>query len=92
MTACGCDYTVFATQAGEYVVYHWDVATWAAEDERLCGGTAAAADQLVAAISTHYGWSLPENGPTVEYYWDRHLAGSYCSSVNASACVDGGRV
>jgi hypothetical protein len=88
---CGCDYTVFATQAGEHVVYHWDVATWAAEDERLCGGTAAAADQLFVAISTHYGWSLPDKGPTVEYFWDRQLTRSSCS-VDASECVDGGQV
>jgi hypothetical protein len=89
---CGCDYAVFATQAGEHVVYHWDVATWAAEDERLCGGTAAAADQLVSAISTHYGWSLPDEGPTIEYFWDRQLARSSCSSVETSACVDSGRI
>jgi hypothetical protein len=87
---CGCDYTVFATQAGEHVVYHWEVATWAAEDERLCGGTAAAADQLVVAISTHYGWPLPEDGPTIEYFWDRELARSSCSA-DLPACVDGGR-
>jgi hypothetical protein len=87
---CGCDYTVFATQAGEHVVYHWEVAAWAGEDERLCGGTAAAADQLVVAISTHYGWSLPEDGPTIEYFWDRELAWSSCSDT--SQCVKSGRV
>lgn len=92
VTTCACDYTVFATQAGEHVVYHWNVATWAEEDERLCGGTAAAADQLVVAISTHYGWSLPEEGPTIEYFWDRQLARSSCSSVGASACAHSGRV
>jgi hypothetical protein len=86
---CGCDCTVFATQAGEHVVYHWEVAAWAGEDERLCGGTAAAADQLVVAISTHYGWSLPEDGPTIEYFWDRELARSWCSA-DPSACVAGG--
>jgi hypothetical protein len=88
---CGCDYTVFATQAGEHVVYHWEVATWAAEDERLCGGTAAAADQLVVAISTHYGWPLPEDGPTIEYFWDRELTRISCS-VPGSECTDGGRM
>jgi hypothetical protein len=87
---CGCDYTVFATQTGEHVVYHWNVATWAAEDERLCGGTAAAADQLVVAVSMHYGWSLPKEGPTIEYFWDRELAWSSCSDT--SQCVRGGRV
>jgi hypothetical protein len=91
VTMCGCDYTVFATQAGEHVVYHWDSATWAEEDERLCGGTAAAADQLVVAVSTHYGWPLPEEGPTIEYFWDRQLARSSCSP-DASACVDSGGV
>jgi hypothetical protein len=91
MTVCSCDYTVFATQAGEHVVYHWDVAAWAAEDERLCGGTAAAADHLLVAMSRHYGWSLPEEGPTIEYFWDRQLARSSCSSVHASACANGGR-
>jgi hypothetical protein len=88
---CGCDYTVFATQAGEHVVYHWDVAAWDAEGERLCGGTAAAADQLVVAISTHYGWSLPEAGPTIEYFWDRELTRISCSDPG-SECTDSGRV
>jgi hypothetical protein len=90
VTTCGCDYTTFATQAGEHVLYHWDVAEWAAEDERLCGGTAAAADQLVVAISTYYGWPLAQEGPTIEYFWDRQLAPSACS--NTSRCVEGGRV
>src|SRR5262245_16564946 len=87
---CGCDYTVFATQAGEHVMYHWDIEKWAAEDERLCGGTAAAADQLVVAISTYYGWSLPGSGPTIEYFWDRQLARNSCSDT--SQCEDRGRV
>jgi hypothetical protein len=89
---CGCDYTVFASQTGEHVVYHWDVTTWAVENERLCGGTAAAADQLVVAISTHYGWSLPDEGPTIEYYWDRQLAQIWCSLVDATACADSNAV
>jgi hypothetical protein len=69
------------------VVYHWDTEKWAAEDERLCGGTAAAADQLVVAISMHYGWSLSGSGPTIEYFWDRQLARSSCSGT--TQCVDG---
>jgi hypothetical protein len=88
---CGCDYTVFASQVGKHVVYHWDVATWAEEDERLCGGTATAADQLVVAISTHYGWPLSDKGPTIEYFWDRQLTGGSCPS-KASECVEGGQV
>lgn len=88
--ATGCDYTVFATQAGEHVVYHWDATKWAAEDERLCGGTAAAADQLIVAVSTHYGWSLPQQGPTIDYFWDRELAPGSCSDT--SQCADGGNV
>jgi hypothetical protein len=88
--ASACDCTVFATRAGEHVVYHWDVATWAEEDERLCGGTVAAADQLVVAMSTHYGWPLAQEGPTIEYFWDRQLAPSACSDT--SQCVEGGRV
>jgi hypothetical protein len=87
----GCDTTVFATQAGEHVVYHWDVAAWAAEDERLCGGTAAAADQLLVGISTHYGWSLPAEGPTIGYFLDRQLARDSCSA-DSSECAHGGQV
>lgn len=85
--ACGCDYRAFSTQVGEHVVYHWDVATWEAEDERLCGGTAAGADRVVAAISAHYGWTLPEDGPTIEYFWDRELARSSCSWSGSPACA-----
>jgi hypothetical protein len=91
LTARGCESTAFATQAGDHVVYHWNVATWAAEDERLCGGTVAAADQLVTTVSTHYGWSLPADGPTIEYFWDRQLAVDSCAA-GVSECVHGGYV
>jgi hypothetical protein len=87
MSVCGCDPTLFATQAGEHVVYHWDVAAWAAENEHLCGGTAAAADQLVEAISSHYGWPVPTEGPSIEYFWDRELAKNYCAGNTTPACA-----
>lgn len=84
----GCDYySVLSTQVGEHVVYHWDADTWAAENQQLCGGTAKAADRFVAGISAYYGWTLPQDGPTIEYFWDRALTKSQCSPLDASACV-----
>jgi hypothetical protein len=88
LTTWSCESTVFATQAGKHVIYHWDATAWATEGERLCGGTAAAADQLVVAVSTHYGWTLPERGPTIDYFWDRQLTSSACASLGASACAN----
>jgi hypothetical protein len=45
---------------------------------------------MVVIVSTHYGWPLAQDGPTVEYFWDRQLAPSVCSDT--SQCVEGGRV
>jgi hypothetical protein len=88
MAVYGCDYAMYSTQAGEHVVYHWDAAAmWAHDGEQLCGGTAAAADQLIVAISEHYGWSLPEKGATIDYFWNGALARSSCSRSGAPACV-----
>jgi hypothetical protein len=78
---------VYSTQAGEYVVYHWDADGWAAEGARLCGGTVEAADHYVAGISDHYGWTLERDGPTIEYFWDQELSMSICSWVHGAACT-----
>jgi hypothetical protein len=75
----GCDYVVYSSQAGEHVVYHWDTSTQAATDMPLCGGTVNAADRLVAGIADYYGWTLDEDGPSIDYFWDRALAQSVCS-------------
>jgi hypothetical protein len=90
-TVWSCESTAFATQAGQHVVYYWDAAEWADDDERLCGGTVAAADQLVEAISTHYGWALSHRGPTIEYFWDRQLAKYWCPTTT-TACTDDGLI
>jgi hypothetical protein len=85
--ASGCDYQVYSTQAGEYVVYHWDADVWAAEGTRLCGGTVGAADRYVAGIADHYGWTLERDGPTIEYFWDQELKSTVCSWVHGAACT-----
>jgi hypothetical protein len=79
MSACSsCDYMEYTTEVGDYVVYHWDVDAWATEGAQLCGGTVDAADRFVAGIATYYGWPLPKNGPTIEYFWDRGLTNIAC--------------
>jgi hypothetical protein len=74
----GCDYEVYSSQAGEHVVYHWDASAEAANDMPLCGGTVKAADRLVAGIADYYGWTLGEDGPSVDYFWDRALSKRVC--------------
>jgi hypothetical protein len=81
-----CDYTQYSTKAGEHVVYHWDADAWAAEDEQLCGGTVQAADRFVAGIANYYGWPLGQQGPTIEYFWDRALTTSACTWIDGAAC------
>lgn len=81
----GCDYQVYSTDVGEHVVYHWDADAWAIENTRLCGGTVEAADLFVAGIADYYGWPLGGEGPTIDYFWDRGLVKSACSSH--AACV-----
>jgi hypothetical protein len=83
----GCDYEVYSTQAGEHVVYHWDASAQAAEDMPLCGGTVKAADRLVAGIADYYGWKLGEDGPSIDYFWDRALAKSVCSAGGSGDCA-----
>jgi hypothetical protein len=83
----GCDFQVYSSQAGEYVVYHWDAEVWAAEGTRLCGGTVDAADRYVAGIADYYGWTLARDGPTTEYFWDQELTTSVCSWFHGSACT-----
>jgi hypothetical protein len=90
LTVCGCDTTVLTTQAGKHVVYHWDAAQLAADDEHLCGGTVGAADQLLEAISAHYGWTLSNKGPSVDYFLGRQLVPSSCPE--SSQCARSGRV
>jgi hypothetical protein len=85
----GCDYQVYATQAGEHVTYHWDADVWAAEGTRLCGGTVEAADRYVAGIANHYGWTLADDGPTTEYFWDQELSRSACSWGHVTQCTTG---
>jgi hypothetical protein len=82
----GCDYEVYSTQAGEHVVYHWDAGAQAATDMPLCGGTVKAADRFVAGIANYYGWTLAEDGPSIDYFWDRALAKSVCSGFGAGDC------
>jgi hypothetical protein len=89
LTACGCDTTVLTTQAGKHVVYHWNAAQLAADDEYLCGGTVAAADHLLEAISAHYGWTLPSKNPTIDYFLDRQLTPISCAE--STQCAPSGR-
>jgi hypothetical protein len=85
---CGaCDYEVYSTQAGEHVTYHWHADVWAAEGTRLCGGTVEAADRFVAGIANYYGWTLADDGPTTEYFWDHELSRSACSWGHVSQCT-----
>src|SRR5690242_11562819 len=89
--ACGgCEQ--YSTQVGEHVVYHWNVAAWAAEDEQLCGGTVKAADRFVAGVANYYGWSLPKDGPTIEYFWDRGLRRGCMADSCTEAILAGAQV
>lgn len=88
----GCDYAVLSTQVGEHVVYHWDADARAAENQQLCGGTVKAADRFVAGVSAHYGWTLPQDGPTTEYFWDRALMKSMCPSYSRGCVTHKGTV
>jgi hypothetical protein len=74
----GCDFEVYSIEAGEHVLYHWDASAQAAHDMPLCGGTVKAADRFVAGIADYYGWTLGEDGPSIDYFWDGVLAKSVC--------------
>jgi hypothetical protein len=87
LVCSGCDYEVWSTEVGEHVVYHWDAD--AADDMPLCGGTVKAADRFVAGVADYYGWTLSEDGPTIEYFWDRALTKSMCPGAACTQAILG---
>jgi hypothetical protein len=64
LLACGCDYSVLSTRAGDHVTYHWD-----ADERQLCGGTVPYADRVVDVMLAEYGYSATTDGPSIEYFW-----------------------